>query len=211
MLPPDVLPVDYILKGSNSTWRWSKAESLSTPVCCTVSTTHQCFKDLWYAQQQPNTDGALAYELSSSGAVRPSVRPYFSRCPTSPASDHQVSTKSGQRSSSPYLRTRKDHSLFENMARTTAALLAFAAIAGVAIAADDSNIGSRHAVDVNKVRQWSICLLFLLILSWMWYDHWQDRVKVLAEARSSIRSGVQLFLRRRTLSEMSECLRWEYP
>ena len=39
------------------------------------------------------------------------------------------------------------------MARTTAALLAFAAIAGVAIAADDSNIGSRHAVDVKKVRQ----------------------------------------------------------
>ena len=103
--------------------------------------------------QQPNTDGALAYELSSSGAVRPSVRPYFSRCPASPASDHQVSTKSGQRSSSPYLRTRKDHSLFDKMARTTAALLAFAAIAGVAIAADDSNIGSRHAVDVKKVRQ----------------------------------------------------------
>ena len=38
------------------------------------------------------------------------------------------------------------------MARTTTALLAFAAIAGVAIAADDSNIGSRHAVDVKKVR-----------------------------------------------------------
>merc|ERR1711899_451941 len=68
-------------------------------------------------------------------------------------SDHQVSTKSGQRSSSPYLRTRKDHSLFENMARTTAALLAFAAIAGVAIAADDSNIGSRHAVDVKKAAE----------------------------------------------------------
>merc|ERR1711944_389942 len=68
-------------------------------------------------------------------------------------SDHQVSTKSGQRSSSPYLRTRKDHSLFENMARTTAALLAFAAIAGVAFAADDSNIGSRHAVDVKKAAE----------------------------------------------------------
>ena len=93
------------------------------------------------------------------------------------------------------------------MARTTAALLAFAAIAGVAIAADDSNIGSRHAVDVKKVRQWSIRLLFLLISSWMRYDHWQDRVKVLTEASASIRSGVQLFLRRRTLSEMSECLR----
>ena len=38
------------------------------------------------------------------------------------------------------------------MARSTAALLAFAAIAGVAIAADDSNIGSRHAVDLKKVR-----------------------------------------------------------
>ena len=41
----DVLPVDYTLKGSISTWRWSKAESLSTPVCCTVSTTHV----FWYA------------------------------------------------------------------------------------------------------------------------------------------------------------------
>ena len=39
MLAPDVLPVDYTQKGSNSTWKWSKAESLSTPVCCTVSTT----------------------------------------------------------------------------------------------------------------------------------------------------------------------------
>ena len=38
------------------------------------------------------------------------------------------------------------------MARTTTALLALAAFAGVAIAADDSNIGSRHAVDVKKVR-----------------------------------------------------------
>ena len=90
------------------------------------------------------------------------------------------------------------------MARTTAALLAFAAIAGVAIAADDSNIGSRHAVDVKKVRQWSIRLIFLLILPWMWYDHCQDRVS--ADSRSSIRSGVQLFLRRLTLSEMSECV-----
>ena len=160
--------------------------------------------------QQPNTDGALAYELSSSGAVRPSVRPYFSRCPASPASDHQVSTKSGQRSSSPYLRTRKDHSLFDKMARTTAALLAFAAIAGVAIAADDSNIGSRHAVDVKKVRQWSIRLIFLLILPWMWYDHCQDRVS--ADSRSSIRSGVQLFLRRRThWVRWVNALRWEYP
>merc|ERR1712158_147745 len=39
------------------------------------------------------------------------------------------------------------------MARTTAALLAFAAIAGVAIAADDSNIGSRHAVDLKKAAE----------------------------------------------------------
>ena len=39
------------------------------------------------------------------------------------------------------------------MARTTTALLAFAAIAGVAIAADDSNIGSRHAVDVKKAAE----------------------------------------------------------
>ncbi len=38
------------------------------------------------------------------------------------------------------------------MSRTTTALLALAAFAGVAIAADDSNIGSRHAVDVKKVR-----------------------------------------------------------
>ena len=39
------------------------------------------------------------------------------------------------------------------MARTSTALLALAAIAGVAIAADDSNIGSRHAVDLKKVRK----------------------------------------------------------
>ena len=39
------------------------------------------------------------------------------------------------------------------IARTTTALLAFAAIAGVAIAADDSNIGSRHAVDVKKAAE----------------------------------------------------------
>merc|ERR1712158_266519 len=39
------------------------------------------------------------------------------------------------------------------MARTTTALLAFAAIAGVAIAADDSNIGSRHAVDLKKAAE----------------------------------------------------------
>lgn len=39
------------------------------------------------------------------------------------------------------------------MARTTTALLALAAIAGVAIAADDSNIGSRHAVDFKKAAE----------------------------------------------------------
>ena len=39
------------------------------------------------------------------------------------------------------------------MARTITALLALAAVAGVAIAADDSNIGSRHAVDLKKVRR----------------------------------------------------------
>ena len=49
-------------------------------------------------------------------------------------------------------------------------------------------------------------------LSWMRYDHWQDRVKILAEARSSIRSGVQLFLRRRThWVRWVNALRWEYP
>merc|ERR1719397_2484669 len=39
------------------------------------------------------------------------------------------------------------------MARTITALLALAAIAGVAIAADDSNIGSRHAVDLKKAAE----------------------------------------------------------
>ena len=43
------------------------------------------------------------------------------------------------------------------MCRTSVALLvALAAIAGVAVAADDSNIGSRHAVDLKKVRRTSI-------------------------------------------------------
>ena len=43
------------------------------------------------------------------------------------------------------------------MARTITALLALAAVAGVAIAVDDSNIGSRHAVDLKKVRRTKNC------------------------------------------------------
>ena len=48
------------------------------------------------------------------------------------------------------------------MARTTTALLAFAAIAGVAIAADDSNIGSRHAVDLKKVGTNEKCVICII-------------------------------------------------
>ena len=62
---------------------------------------------------------------------------------------------------------------------------------------------------LSMSRRWAsevFFLGFLLILSWMWYDHWQDRVKVLAEARLWIRSGVQLFLRRRT-QEWDEWMR----
>ena len=47
------------------------------------------------------------------------------------------------------------------MARTiTALLVALAAIAGVAVAADDSNIGSRHAVDLKKVRGTKRCHVY---------------------------------------------------
>ena len=94
------------------------------------------------------TTGALAHHLLRR-------RPYFSRCPPPPASDHRVSNESGQHHQSQrkgqlFWRGRITH--LTTMARTTTALLALAAFAGVAIAADDSNIGSRHAVDVKKVR-----------------------------------------------------------
>ena len=56
-------------------------------------------------------------------------------------------------SSLPFVRHIVAISLASISASVLAALLAFAAIAGVAIAADDSNIGSRHAVDVKKVSQ----------------------------------------------------------
>ena len=73
------------------------------------------------------------------------------------------------------------------MARTITALLALAAVAGVAVAADDSNIGSRHAVDLKKVirtenckciiKEWSthICFCYIVIgkqaiCIFFWFD-----------------------------------------
>ena len=96
----------------------------------------------------------LHRHTTTSGAVHtfPVVRllpPVITRC--RPSQDNGKEDRNPSKGRLLWRGTRITQ--LTTMARTTTALLALAAIAGVAIAADDSNIGSRHAVDLKKVRR----------------------------------------------------------